>query len=274
MLHKPLAEPIDRGLRVFTCGHSFHLWTAELIAECAASAGIVGHEIAGTSGIGASQAIQHWDVPLVDNHAREKLRLGEVDVLTLSCMTYPDEGIANFARWAFAHNPDARVLLQELWLPEDRFPFDAKNRVRTSREQFDESTYDDLNRANAAYRDEMENYVLALNEQIGSRVVYIVPDGQAVLALRRLIIEGDTPALMPALAKQSDLFADPWGHALPPLKALAGYCQFAAVYRRSPIGLPAPAILNENPLWTDALSTLLQELAWEAVANHPMSGVS
>ena len=48
-----------------------------------------------------------------------------------------------------------------------------------------------------------------------------------------------------------------------------------SIYRRSPVGLPLPAILakagdrDEN----DKLNRLLQELAWDAVTHHPLSGV-
>lgn len=86
--------------------------------------------------IGGSRAIQHWDVPDDENEAKQALRTGNVDVLTLSCMTHPDEGIHNFAKLAVEHNPEVRVTLQELWLPEDNLPFDGANRVRSTLEEF------------------------------------------------------------------------------------------------------------------------------------------
>ena len=74
---------------------------------------------------------------------------------------------------------------------------------------------------------------------------------------------------------RSGLFTDAVGHAKPPLQALVGYCHFAVVYRRSPVGLPLPAVLvrANNPNWNDTLNRLLQELAWDAVVGHPLSGV-
>ncbi len=112
-----------KGLRIFTCGHSFHAWVPPLLEDLAKSAGISGHQTVGVSSLGGSRAIDHWEVPEEENLAKKALRAGEVDVLTLSCMSGPDEGIGKFARLAFEHNPSARVNLQELWLPEDRFPF-------------------------------------------------------------------------------------------------------------------------------------------------------
>lgn len=74
---------------------------------------------------------------------------------------------------------------------------------------------------------------------------------------------------------QSDLFTDATGHAKPPLAALVGYCNYAVLYRRSPVGLPVPAVLKDAKLGDKEgpLNTLRQELAWEAVIAHPLSGV-
>ena len=268
MTNEKPTQPITQGLRVFTCGHSFHAWVADLLVEMAEGAGISGHQKVGLSSIGRSPAIFHWDVPEEKNEAKKALRAGNVDVLTLSCMAGPDEGIRNFAKLAVEHNPNVRVNLQELWLPEDRFPFDPANRVRKSVEQFNESTMADLKKPHEAYFKVMEDYVRALNAEIGRQTVFIVPDAQATLALRERIIAGTAPGLK----KQSELFVDAWGHPAPPLKALAGYCHFSAIYRRSPVGLPLPAILSVNPNWDLALNRLLQELAWTAVSQHPMAG--
>ena len=80
---------------------------------------------------------------------------------------------------------------------------------------------------------------------------------------------------MPGLKAQGELFGDPIGHARPPLQALVAYCHYAVIYRRSPVGLPLPAVLRKanNPAWDDSLNRALQEIAWEAVTGHPLSGV-
>lgn len=47
------------------------------------------------------------------------------------------------------------------------------------------------------------------------------------------------------------------------------------IYRRCPVGLPLPAALAKagNRQDNGKLNRLLQELAWEAVVGHPLSGV-
>jgi hypothetical protein len=56
---------------------------------------------------------------------------------------------------------------------------------------------------------------------------------------------------------------------------LVAYCHFAVIYRRTPVGLPIPLVLEraKNPEWDAKLNRLLQELAWDAVTHHPLSGV-
>ena len=44
-----------------------------------------------------------------------------VDVLTLSPIWLPDEGIEKFAKLGLEHNPDIRVTVQEFWLPNDTY---------------------------------------------------------------------------------------------------------------------------------------------------------
>ena len=45
------ATPITHGLRVFTCGHSFHYWIPGILSDMAKSVGIEGHEAVGLSAI-------------------------------------------------------------------------------------------------------------------------------------------------------------------------------------------------------------------------------
>jgi hypothetical protein len=54
----------------------------------------------GVSSIGDSRIIQHWDIPLEMNKAKEALSTGMVDVLTLSPIFLPDAGIENFTTLA------------------------------------------------------------------------------------------------------------------------------------------------------------------------------
>jgi hypothetical protein len=267
------SAPITHGLRVFTCGHSFHVFVYRLLAEIAKSAGIKDHQPVGTSRIGGSRVIQHWNVPDDKNEAKAALKAGKVDVLTLSPIWLPEEGIEKFAKLAYEHNPNVRVTVQEYWLPNDTYepiyPLDTRKKV-----DHNATNLAELKKHNDDYCRDIENYVRGLNKELGKDVVFVVPVGEASVALREKIVAGEAPGLK----AQWDLFRDNWGHAKPPLQLLSGYCHFAVIYRRSPVGLPVPSLLAKDESIPEKdkekLNRLLQELAWDAVRNHPMTGVS
>ncbi len=268
--HVADSAPITTGLRVFTCGHSFHAaFITPILQDMANGAGIEGHQIAGKSYIGGSRAIQHWDIPDDHNEAKKALNAGRVDVLTLAAMHKPDDGIEKFAELAFRKNPHVRVTLMEFWIPWDKFEWPYKGKPEDVNNN--SATVEQLTKMHQPYFADYDQYVENLNKKLGKPVVFVVPMGQAVLALRGKIIAGQVPGI----DKQSDLFTDKLGHPKPPLQALEGYCQFAVTYRRTPVGLPMPKVLSDakNPLWGDKLNRMLQDIAWDAVTHHPLSGV-
>jgi hypothetical protein len=290
------AQPLPKGLRVFTCAHSFHSFVPALLAEMANSAGIQGHQIAGISSIGGSRVIQHWDLVDEKHQAKAALTAGNVDVLTLSPIWMPDDGIEKFAKLAVEHNPNIRVTVQEYWMPNDEYvpvyPLQAGKGI-------DHNATDlaKLHVANDQYCRDVEEYVGNVNRELGKEVLYVVPVGVAADMLRDKLASGQAPGLkMPW-----DLFRDSWGHPDAPLQVLDGYCHYAVIYHRSPVGLPMPKVLagmkvvgldgphkvhprgsKATPLPSDGqpiseedkekLNRLLQEIAWDAVTHHPMTG--
>jgi acetyl esterase/lipase len=268
-LNKPkLAEPIVAGQHVFTCGHSFHVWVPAIVSDLCKSAGIENHTQIGVSSIGGSRVIQHWDIPDDKNTAKTALRTGTVDVLTLSPIFLPDVGIENFTSLALEHNSETRVIVQPIWLRWDIY---EPTTVRPAKVDHNAITGEELRKRHAEHFQKMDEHIRALNKQYGKTVLYIAPAPQAVIALREKIIAGEAPGLK----TQEDLFTDELGHGKPPLMALVGYVNYATIYRRSPIGLPVPAILKQANLGDneEPLNRLLQELAWDVVMQHPLSGV-
>ncbi|HEV7404161.1 MAG TPA: hypothetical protein VGO11_14570 [Chthoniobacteraceae bacterium] len=267
----PPAVSEVKGKRVFTCAHSFHVFVYRMLDEAAKNAGITGHENVGLSSIGGSQVIQHWNAAEEKNAARKALTEGKVDVLTLAPIWMPDKGIDNFAKLGFEHNPNIVVTVQEFWLPNDtyepRYPLET-------RKQVDHNATDlaELRKNQAAYDHDVDEYCAGINKELGHPVIVTVPIGQATLALREKIAAGQVPGI----TKQWDLFRDMWGHPQIPVQILDAYCHYAVIYKRSPVGLPMPSefVKANKPEWDEKLNRLLQELAWDAVTHHPMSGVT
>jgi hypothetical protein len=264
----PVGGPITKGQRIFTCGHSFHVWVPGIVADLCQKAGIANHVQVGLSSIGGSRVIQHWDIADEKNKAKAALKTGEVDVLTLSPIFLPDPGIENFARLALEHNPNIRILVQPIWLRWDIYEPTTR---RPEKVDHNAITGEELRKRHAVYFQAMDEHIRELNKKLGKTVLFEVPAPQAVIALREKIIAGQAPGLK----MQEDLFTDPLGHGKAPLKALVAYCNFSVMYRRSPVGLPVPNVLKEAKLGDqeEKLNRLLQELAWEAVTHCPLSGV-
>jgi hypothetical protein len=243
------------GLRVFYTGHSFHMFVPRNIEQLVKSAGIEGHKLVGTQGIGGSRVIQHWDLEEGKNKAKPALASGEVDVFTMAAhVAIPDEGITRFVELGLKHNPQMRFLVQASWFPHD-VP-EPEKRIRDNAIR-DNAQVKDLQAAVDGWRKKLEAQVDDLNRQHARRAVFIVPVGDAVVKLRGLVIEGKYPGR----SKQSELFRDPIGHGYGDVQALASYCNFAAIYRRSPVGLT---------MAVDGVSeeqhAILQRIAWETVS--------
>ncbi len=255
----PASKNLSAGPRVFVCAHSFMIFTGQLLPPVAEAAGI-GYRDAGTQMIGGSSTLKHWNVPDDQNLAKKVLREGAVDVMLLSPHAIlPDEGIDNFTRLGLEKNPGLRVFVQASWPMRDGHLDAFTNGMRNA------VTLAELSRQRKDYETTwvkaLESQVRSLNAAAGKDAVRIVPVGRAVFALREHILRGTAPGLR----QQTDLFRDDQGHPKPPLAALVTYCHFAAVYGRSPAGLPVPAELKDLPHAAE-MNTLLQELAWQAVS--------
>jgi len=264
------AQPPPAGLRVFSCGHSFHYFLPPIFADVAKLAGVTNHEQLGLSAIGGSHVFQHWDVPDAQNQAKAALRAGRVDVLTLSPLHLPDDGIEKFARLALEHNPNVRITVEEIWMPFDLFQPTFPACKFPDKVDHNAATGAGLWKLHEPYFQSMDAHIRDLNRRLGKQVLLVVPAGQAVIAMREKVIAGQASGIK----TQEELFEDPVGHPQYPLQVLVAYCHYAVIYRRSPVGLPVPALLKVFPKWANPqLNRLLQELAWDAVIHHPLSGV-
>lgn len=261
---KLVAAP-PKGERVFYTGHSFHMFVPQLVERMVPLAKIEGHKLSGTQGIGGSKVIQHWDKPDDTNAAKKALLTGEVDVFTMAPhLMIPDPGIDNFTELGLKHNPNLRLLLQASWFPYD-VPPNTEGFIKDNTAR-DEAKIPALQAAVDAWRTKLEAQTDALNKKYDKQAVFIIPVGDAVVKLRSQIAEGK----FPGITKQSQLFRDPIGHGNGHVMALAAYCNFAAIYRITPEGLP----LNIERSVNDEQNAALQKIAWETVSKYPYAGIA
>ncbi|HML75048.1 MAG TPA: alpha/beta hydrolase-fold protein [Anaerohalosphaeraceae bacterium] len=259
------------GLRIYSAGHSLHWYVPDILAELASASGIKGHKTAGVQSLGVSRTLQHWNHQNGRNQARQALEAGDVDVLTLSPIQFPDEGIENFVKLGLEHNPNMTFTVQISWGGPDIDNQDFDFSLLMSRPDR-EKTPEQLKVLNQKNEIAAQDQAAKINEQVGRQVVLLVPTSQALTALRTMIYNKQ----IPGLDKQAELFADNIGHPTAPLQALNAYLHFAVIYGRSPAGLPIPSVLKNagKPQWNnEAFNRALAELAWTTVMNYPPSGV-
>jgi len=253
------------GQQVFYTGHSFHMFVPQGVEQLVKSAGIEGHKLVGTQGIGGSRVIQHWDLEDAKNKAKPALESGQVDVFTMAAhLIIPDEGITNFTELGLMHNPKLRLLVQASWMPFDIIDVAVHDKRIKENSERDNTDVAALRASTNAWRAKMEAQADDLNKQHGRKAVYIVNVGDAVNTLREQIVAGK----FPGVTKQSELFRDPIGHGNGHVQALCTYCNFVAIYRRSPEGLKMNTMGVD-----DAQHAILQRIAWETVSVYPYSGV-
>ncbi len=260
------AQTDMKGQRIFFSGHSFHYFMPPILADLAKKADIKDHMQVGLSSIGGSRVHQHWNAAGGKNKARESLSAGTLDVFTMAPIYLPDDGIENFVKLGVEKNPKMRIFVQENWLPWDHY----EPAFKAPKEKVDHNapTSESLRKMHEPYFKSIDEHVAALNMKYKTNAVRVAPVGQAVIKLREAIIAGKAPGLK----EQNDLFTDAIGHARPPLQALVAYCYYVSIYEKSPAGLPIPAVLakaNEAA----KLNRFLQEIAFDAVTSHPLSGV-
>jgi hypothetical protein len=278
--------PLDHGQRIYASHHSYFNGLPPIIDELAHAGGYPDEVFVGSDYIGGSKSLQHWVIPDDKNKAKQALMTGKVDVLILTPVYLPDDGIEKFTQFGLKYNPNLRVALMEFWIPFDTYnPFIYDKNYKPpqgeppllpkpTKVDHNAATADGLRQMHQYYFQTMDALVSSLNQQYGKPVIFVVPMGQAVLALREKVIAGQAPGI----ANQESLFADQLGHPRSAMKALEAYCFYSVIYRKSPVGLPVPSVLANDksiPAEDDGpLNTLLQQLAWDAATHHPLSGVA
>jgi len=235
------------------------------VEQLVKSAGIENHKLAGTQSLGGSRVHQHWDLEEAKNKAKPALESGQIDIFTMAAhLEIPDRGITSFTELGLAHNPNLRLLVQASWMPYDITDFTAPEKHIKDNAERDGIDVAALRDSTKVWRTKLEAQADDLNKKHGRKAVYVVNVGDAVNTLREQIVAGK----FPGVTKQSELFRDPIGHGNGHVMALCTYCNFVAIYRRTPEGLKMNTMGVD-----DAQHAILQRIAWETVSAYPYSGV-
>ena len=239
------------GLRVMSGGHS---WSTENSAPLCQAAGIVGHMKLNKHGLNSGR-IEDL-MPLLEK--------GEIDAYVWQ----HSGGIPNFlptlVELGPKHNANFRVLMQMPWLVHD-----GRKDVKLP-EEYETTDLVEYQTKMEAYRKQQEAYVDEVNAKAGKRVVFLVPLGDGMLEVRKMIAAGKFPGV--TKVSGSVLGGDHMPHQGLLGMRLGAYMHFAALYRMSPEGLKFPG--KEGDGLTDEQRPILQKLAWDMVSKYPYAGIA
>ena len=269
-------EAVRKGLKIYFVGHSFHMFIVRPLISLAKEAGIKGHWAEGWDMIGGSTPMQHWERNGDDNEVKTAIRRGGLDVLTLSSnVIVPEPAIDLFADLAVAHNPGVRVMVQHSWgdaatsaimlFRHGRAPEAAHVPTNEDRDLVTASELESMRSSMSAAVDRLRSQLQAIDARHRRAVTRLVPAGDTVLRLRSAVVAGEVPGV----ARQSELFRDPLGHASQPTMDAVAYAWFAALYEESPVGLTS--LVDADDADSAARQRVLQELAWDAVREEPLA---
>ena len=248
----PVATEKPAGLRVMNGGHS---WSTENSAPLCQAAGITGHKkISGINGNVIKDV-----TPLLEK--------GEIDVYVWQHSSVGPEFpkfLPTLVELGPKHNPNFRVLMQMPWLVHD-----GRKDVKLP-EEYEKTDLTEYQTKMEAYRKQQEAYVDEVNAKAGKRVVFLVPLGDGMLEVRKMIAAGKFPGetKQPGGVLKGDIM---------PHQGLLGlrlgtYMHFAALYRMSPEGLKIPG--KDVDGLTDEQRPILQKLAWDMVSKYPYAGIA
>ncbi len=173
------------------------------------------------------------------------------------------------------YNPGMKYFVIDSWPApgQVRMAFNLKENPE-SETFFTEAVYDQLSEhANTRFAD----FVKTLRETTSE--VYIIPTHAAMTEAAKRYLRGELPGVEGLYkvigGKEPSIWADQIGHIGPGFDRLEGYVFYATLYGKSPQLISGPINFNTKPNYLSAeLDKIFREIAWKAVVEHPLSGVT
>jgi len=259
---RPAVAENPAGLRIVEHGNS---WYSENCEPLCKAAGITGHRK--IPGAGTVEKL----TPFLEKGEVDAFVLGKTDIGMEKML------LSTLMELGPKHNPNFRgVFIQMPWLVGDgRWAFLGTEKASRpqdvkSPEEYETTDLAEYQTKMEKYRKQQEAYVDEVNAKAGKRVVFLVPLGDGMLEVRKMIVAGKFPGV--TKVSGSVLGGDIMPHQGPLGKRLGAYMHFAALYRMSPEGLKFPG--KEGDGLPDDQRAILQKLAWDMVSKYPYAGIA
>ena len=168
------------------------------------------------------------------------------------------------------YHPEMKFYLSDAWPQLHQL---GKN--PESEESFTEEV---LDRIGKEKRDIYVKVVSALRENYPDKV-FIIPTSDAMTLAAKHFVQGKLPGVegihQVIGGKERSLWRDQLGHLGPGFDRLEGYVFYATLYRKSPELIEEDIDFGDKGNFpSPELDAVFRKIAWQAVINHPLSGVT
>lgn len=272
-------QPKDESLRIVGTGHSFMAPGYQTLPLIARAAGLdqpplFTHTGGGMTGSARYKWEQENGIFQFDGRPTPKL-LASISNAKWDAMMwgpYYNDRTEYYACWidfCLKYNPHMKFFLADAW-PQ----LGQLKKMPQSESELTTELFVDMGRQKNAINGEL---IAGLRED-HSQHVYIMPTSDAMVRAVACYHRGELPGVegihSSVGGKQRSLWRDVLGHLGPGIGDLEGYVFYATLYGRSPELIEDDIRpVNESSYPGRDLDRVFRRIAWQAVVNHPYSGV-
>lgn len=273
-------KPTDGALRIVATGHSFMVPGFKVLPTICELAGFKQPLHTHTGGGMTGSARYKWEeengIFQFEGKPKPKLLTSIANAEWDAMMWGPyfqdrSEYYACWVDYGLKYHPHMKFFLSDAW-PS----IQSLDKKPQSEEELTHELFARLEKERQApYRAIMTT----LNAKYPDKV-FILPTSAAMVLAVDYYHRGKLPGIEGIHSavgkKERSLWRDPLGHLGPGFDRLEGYVFYATIYGKSPELLKEDVSIDDKPgtFPTRALDNVFRKIAWQAVINNPLSGVT
>jgi len=274
-------KPTDGSLRIVGTGHSFMRPGYGTLPAIAQAAGFQKQALHTHIGGGVTGGTRYkWEqengIFGFEKKGATPRLLAAISNAKWDVMTwgpYSQDRLEYYACWidfCLKYNPEMKFYLSDAWPQISQLDTVPKNE-----EIFTPELFDRLGKE----RDELfAGFLKEINSKYPDKV-FIMPTNDAMVLAAKHYLAGKLPGIegvnTSISGKKRSLWRDRLGHLGPGFERLEGYVFYATLYGRSPELIKEKVQFEGDPSFpSPQLDQVFRKIAWQAVINNPLSGVT
>lgn len=273
-------KPTGGALRIVGTGHSFMAPGYKTFPVIAKSAGLKQPPLLTHTGGGMTGSTRYkWEEEngIFEFEGRPKPKLlASIANAKWDAMTWgpyfndEPEYYSCWIEFCLKYNPDMKFFLSDAWPQLGQLPKPPNSEA--------ELTLEVVQKLGLEKNDVFAENVGRLNKDFPNKV-FVMPTSDAMVLAVREYLDGNLDGIeglhRSIGKKERSLWNDQLGHLGPGLGNLEGYVFYAAIYGKSPELIDKNVFNSSDQSFpSSALDKVFRRIAWEAVCNHPLSGVT